>query len=135
MDDRWLNRPASERGANVELDLQDGICPSMYSFHSSPEEKGKLLYSLAECGIEVNVNRTDKKDRIREWIQSGVIEEEDEQEGEATTMAADVAEGTAPGDEEERQMERVAMGQAAAAKSTAHIAGLSNSTGGRSTSH
>lgn len=50
----------------------------MYSFHSSVEEKNKLLYALAQHGIETTVNRVEKKQRIREWIQSSVIAEEDE---------------------------------------------------------
>lgn len=58
----------------------DGLCPSMYSFHSSPEEKDKLLNTLAEYGLETTVDRTAKKDRIKEWIQSSVVEEEEEDE-------------------------------------------------------
>lgn len=50
----------------------------MYSFHSSLEEKNKLLSTLAQHGIETTVNRVEKKQRIREWIQSSVIAEEDE---------------------------------------------------------
>lgn len=50
----------------------------MYSFHSSVEEKNKLLSTLAQHGIETTVNRVEKKQRIRDWIQSSVIAEEDE---------------------------------------------------------
>lgn len=50
----------------------------MYSFHSNPEEKNRLLATLAEYGIETTVDRTAKKARIRDWIQSSVIMEEDE---------------------------------------------------------
>lgn len=50
----------------------------MYSFHSNLEEKTKLLSTLAQHGIEVVVDRVAKKNRIREWIQSSVITEEDE---------------------------------------------------------
>ena len=50
----------------------------MYSFHSNPEEKNKLLSSLALYGIETTVDRVAIKDRIREWIQTSVIIEEDE---------------------------------------------------------
>lgn len=57
----------------------DELCPSMYSFHSSVEEKNKLLYTLAEAGIETTVDRVAKKNRIRDWIQSSVIMEEDEE--------------------------------------------------------
>lgn len=50
----------------------------MYSFHSSLEEKNRLLYTLTMYGIETTVDRQNKKDRIREWIQSSAIIEEDE---------------------------------------------------------
>lgn len=56
----------------------DELCASMYSFHSSVEEKNRLLSSLAEHGIETTVDRSAKKQRIRDWIQSSVITEEDE---------------------------------------------------------
>lgn len=59
---------------------EEGLCPSMYSFHSSPEEKNKLLFTLTQYGIETTVDRGAKKDRIREWIQASVIEEENEEE-------------------------------------------------------
>lgn len=54
----------------------------MYSFHSSVEEKNKLLSTLVEYGIETTVDRRAKKDRIRQWIQTSVIEEDDEEEAE-----------------------------------------------------
>lgn len=50
----------------------------MYSFHSSPDEKNKLLSTLAQHGIETTVDRSAKKQRIRDWIQSSVITEEEE---------------------------------------------------------
>ena len=50
----------------------------MYSFHSSVEEKNKLLYTLAQHGIETTVDRVAKKNRIKDWIQNSVISEEDE---------------------------------------------------------
>lgn len=56
----------------------DELCPSMYSFHSSPDEKSRLLYTLADCGIETNVDRQLKKNRIKDWIESSIITEEDE---------------------------------------------------------
>lgn len=52
----------------------------MYSFHSSPEEKNKLLYSLTQHGIETTVDRVAKKKRIRDWIQESVIQEDNEEE-------------------------------------------------------
>ena len=54
----------------------------MYSFHSSVEEKNQLLYTLTRYGIETTVDRSKKKDRIREWIQSSAIVEENEEESE-----------------------------------------------------
>lgn len=54
----------------------------MYSFHSSPEEKNKLLYALTQHGIETTVDRIAKKKRIRDWIQESVIQEDDEEEEE-----------------------------------------------------
>lgn len=54
----------------------------MYSFHSSPEEKNKLLYALTQHGIETTVDRVAKKKRIRDWIQESVIQEDDEEEQE-----------------------------------------------------
>lgn len=57
----------------------------MYSFHSSPEEKNKLLSTLAQHGIETTVDRIEKKKRIRDWIQSSVITEEDEENDSGTT--------------------------------------------------
>lgn len=61
----------------------NGLCPSMYSYHSSPEEKNKLLMTLAEYGIETTVDRVAKRDRIKQWIQNSVIEEEEMEEYEA----------------------------------------------------
>lgn len=54
----------------------------MYSFHSSPEEKNKLLYALTQHGIETTVDRVAKKKRIRDWIQESVIQEDDEEDEE-----------------------------------------------------
>ena len=50
----------------------------MYSFHSSVEEKNKLLRVLTEYGVETTVDRSAKKVRIQQWIQNSVIREEDE---------------------------------------------------------
>ena len=76
----------------------EGLCPSMYSFHSSAEEKNKLLFTLTQYGIETTVDRSAKKTRIQDWIQASVIEEAPEEEEEV-----DDVEG------EERQKERRAM--------------------------
>lgn len=65
----------------------DELCASMYSFHSSPEEKNKLLYALAQHGIETTVDRAAKKKRIRDWIQESVIQEDDEEEDSGSSVA------------------------------------------------
>ncbi|KAH8400787.1 hypothetical protein KR009_000966 [Drosophila setifemur] len=75
LDDRWLAKTAQKEMAEYET---DELCPSMYSFHSSPDEKNRLLYTLADCGIETNVDRQQKKNRIKDWIESSIITEEDE---------------------------------------------------------
>lgn len=69
----------------------------MYSFHSSVEEKNQLLYTLTRYGIETTVDRSKKKDRIREWIQSSAIVEENEEESELEDFDE-------KGDEEEENM-------------------------------
>lgn len=48
----------------------------MFSFHSSKEEKNKLLNLLAQHGIETTVDRIAKKKRIKDWIHTSVISEE-----------------------------------------------------------
>lgn len=68
-------------------DERDELCPSMYSFHSSLEEKNQLLHTLTTYGIETTVDRSKKKDRIREWIQSSAISEENE--GDESDMCED----------------------------------------------
>lgn len=78
LDDRWLSK-GMEKTNELAME-EEGLCPSMYSFHSSPEEKNKLLFTLTQYGIETTVDRCAKKDRIRQWIQASVIEEENEEE-------------------------------------------------------
>ncbi|ALC41673.1 CG4945, partial [Drosophila busckii] len=85
LDDRWLAKTAEKEMAEYET---DELCPSMYSFHSSPDEKNRLLYTLADCGIETNVDRQMKKNRIKDWIEASVITEEDEEENEETNSAS-----------------------------------------------
>ncbi|KAH8252648.1 hypothetical protein KR032_001041 [Drosophila birchii] len=85
LDDRWLAKTAQKEMAEYET---DELCPSMYSFHSSPDEKNRLLYTLADCGIETNVDRQQKKNRIKDWIESSIITEEDEEENEETNSAS-----------------------------------------------
>lgn len=86
LEDRWLAKNSSEKNNGLSTE-DDGLCPSMYSYHSSPEEKNKLLHSLTQYGIETTVDRGAKKDRIRAWIETSVIEEEDEEEAEEDTDA------------------------------------------------
>ncbi|XP_076272316.1 serine/threonine-protein kinase meng-po-like isoform X1 [Rhynchophorus ferrugineus] len=78
LDDRWMSKGMDKTSETPQED--EGLCPSMYSFHSSPEEKNKLLFTLTQYGLETTVDRNAKKDRIRQWIQSSVIEEEGEEE-------------------------------------------------------
>ncbi|XP_054286577.1 serine/threonine-protein kinase meng-po-like [Macrosteles quadrilineatus] len=85
LEDRWLAKSSLDRQAEMGYE-DDGLCPSMYSFHSSAEEKNKLLSTLVAYGIETTVDRKAKKDRIRQWIQSSVIDE-DEEEEEGTSTA------------------------------------------------
>ncbi|XP_018563520.1 serine/threonine-protein kinase SBK1-like [Anoplophora glabripennis] len=80
LDDRWMSKGMEQ--TNETLKEDEGLCPSMYSFHSSPEEKNKLLFTLTQYGLETTVDRVAKKDRIRQWIQNSVIEEDDEFEEE-----------------------------------------------------
>lgn len=68
-------------------DERDELCPSMYSFHSSLEEKNQLLFTLTQYGIETTVDRSRKKDRIREWIESSAITEETEEESEGDDLS------------------------------------------------
>uniref|UniRef100_A0A0K8T0J7 Uncharacterized protein n=2 Tax=Lygus hesperus TaxID=30085 RepID=A0A0K8T0J7_LYGHE len=78
MEDRWLAKGANDREEERE---DETLCPSMYSFHSSLEDKNNLLSTLVAYGIETTVDRRSKKDRIRAWIQnSSIVEEEEEEE-------------------------------------------------------
>lgn len=85
IDDRWLAKTAEKEMAEYET---DELCPSMYSFHSSPDEKHRLLHTLVACGIESNVDRNAKKNRIKDWIESSIITEEDEHEDENESASA-----------------------------------------------
>uniref|UniRef100_A0A8D8PQR6 Serine/threonine-protein kinase SBK1 n=1 Tax=Cacopsylla melanoneura TaxID=428564 RepID=A0A8D8PQR6_9HEMI len=79
VEDRWLARSLTS-STNDVWNEEDGLCPSMYSFHSSADEKNKLLQTLTAYGIETTVDRGAKKDRIKAWIQSSVIEEDKEED-------------------------------------------------------
>ncbi|XP_066154959.1 serine/threonine-protein kinase SBK1-like [Euwallacea fornicatus] len=76
LEDRWMSKGMEK--TNETLMEEEGLCPSMYSFHSSPDEKNKLLRSLTQYGLETTVDRVAKKDRIRKWIENSVITEEDD---------------------------------------------------------
>ncbi|XP_050445179.1 uncharacterized protein LOC126848374 [Cataglyphis hispanica] len=78
LEDRWLAKLGAEKALNGGADERDELCPSMYSFHSSLEEKNQLLHTLTTYGIETTVDHSKKKDRIREWIQASAIVEETE---------------------------------------------------------
>ncbi|XP_017882302.1 hormonally up-regulated neu tumor-associated kinase homolog A [Ceratina calcarata] len=80
LEDRWLAKLGAEKAMNGGADERDELCPSMYSFHSSLEEKNQLLHTLTTYGIETTVDRVKKKDRIREWIQASTIVEEYEED-------------------------------------------------------
>ncbi|XP_004535920.1 CBL-interacting protein kinase 3 isoform X1 [Ceratitis capitata] len=88
LDDRWLTKTAEKEMAEYET---DELCPSMYSFHSSPDEKNRVLYTLANCGLETNVDRQSKKNRIKDWIEASVITEEDEEELEDASPSSSVS--------------------------------------------
>ncbi|XP_050327416.1 serine/threonine-protein kinase meng-po isoform X2 [Bactrocera neohumeralis] len=88
LDDRWLTKTAEKEMAEYET---DELCPSMYSFHSSPDEKHRLLHTLANCGLETNVDRQSKKNRIKDWIEASVITEEDEEELEDNSPSSSVS--------------------------------------------
>lgn len=88
LDDRWLAKSAEKEMADNE---PDELCPSMYSFHSSVDEKNRLLSTLAQCGIETTVDRMAKKNRIRDWIQSSVIAEEEEEDDSGTATPTSTA--------------------------------------------
>lgn len=95
LDDRWLGKSAEKDMAENE---PDELCPSMYSFHSSVDEKNRLLSTLAQCGIETTVDRMAKKNRIRDWIQSSVIVEEEEEDDSGTaTPTSSVSRTAIPG--------------------------------------
>ncbi|XP_029175064.1 hormonally up-regulated neu tumor-associated kinase homolog A [Nylanderia fulva] len=87
LEDRWLAKLGAEKALNGGADERDELCPSMYSFHSSLEEKNQLLHTLTTYGIETTVDHSKKKDRIREWIQASTIDEETE--GDESDMCED----------------------------------------------
>ena len=58
-------------GLRERSDLhQQSTNQSILSAHSCVEEKNQILRTLTQYGIETTVDRTAKKERIRDWIQS-----------------------------------------------------------------
>ncbi|KAF7991345.1 hypothetical protein HCN44_002907 [Aphidius gifuensis] len=90
LDDRWLGKLGAEKAQTGGAEERDELCPSMYSFHSSLEEKNQLLYTLTRFGIETTVDRSKKKDRIREWIQASAIIEENEDEESTSSILEEI---------------------------------------------
>ncbi|XP_077297481.1 uncharacterized protein LOC143919160 isoform X2 [Arctopsyche grandis] len=85
LDDRWMAKGINEKNGTEGTEI-DELCPSMYSFHSDINEKNKLLHIFYEAGIETTVDRVAKKERIRQWIQNSVINEEDENENNSSNL-------------------------------------------------
>lgn len=46
---------------------------SLQSLHSCIEEKNRIFQTLTQYGIETVVDRSAKKERIRDWIQSSCV--------------------------------------------------------------
>ncbi|XP_046403217.1 serine/threonine-protein kinase SBK1-like [Ischnura elegans] len=107
IDERWLPRSAMADGKEEEgIEDDSDLCPSLYSFHSSPEEKNRLLKTLTEYGVETTVDRSAKKDRIRQWVQlSGAILEEDEEEEEEGGASSNEAEEGSGGEEDDTMVD------------------------------
>ncbi|KAK1126757.1 hypothetical protein K0M31_004380 [Melipona bicolor] len=104
LEDRWLAKLGTEKAMNGGADERDELCPSMYSFHSSLEEKNQLLHTLTTYGIETTVDRAKKKDRIREWIQASAIVEEYEEDESDLNDIEDIARVYEDEDEEPSSM-------------------------------
>jgi len=86
LEDKWLSK-LPERPAEEE-DLATNF--SMLSFHSSLTDKNRLLGTLTRFGVETTVDRDLKKDRIKEWIAtSTVLEEEEEDEEDEKSMGSE----------------------------------------------
>ncbi|XP_022182161.1 serine/threonine-protein kinase SBK1 isoform X1 [Myzus persicae] len=80
IDERWLSKYMLDKSKVVSDDI-DELSPSLYSYQTDQEENKKFLLAFSNCGIETAVvDRAAKKERIKQWIQSSVIEEEDEED-------------------------------------------------------
>ena len=72
-DDKWMGRRCTTSWLGLrERDLQS-TNHSILSAHSCVEEKNRILRTLTQYGIETTVDRTAKKERIRDWIQSSCV--------------------------------------------------------------
>ncbi|XP_050534839.1 serine/threonine-protein kinase meng-po [Daktulosphaira vitifoliae] len=79
LDERWLSKYMLDK-TKLSDDI-DELSPSLYSFQMDHEENKNFLVAFGNCGIETGViDKAAKKERIKQWIQSSVIEEEDEDE-------------------------------------------------------
>lgn len=86
-DDKWLTKIPEKPIDEDELSTN----MSMLSFHSSLTDKNRLLFTLTRYGVETTVDRDMKKDRIKEWIASSTIEEEEPEEEEEWDRSSDQA--------------------------------------------
>ncbi|ODN06365.1 Serine/threonine-protein kinase SBK1 [Orchesella cincta] len=84
-EDKWLTKVPEKPMDEDELSTN----MSMLSFHSSLTDKNRLLFTLTRYGVETTVDRDMKKDRIKEWIASSTIEEEEPDEEEEWDMGSD----------------------------------------------
>jgi len=79
-EDKWMGRRCTPSwlGLRERSDLQQqqqqqqqhSTDMSILSAHSCIEEKNQILRTLTQYGIETTVDRTAKKERIRDWIHS-----------------------------------------------------------------
>jgi len=76
VEDKWLTKIPEKPTDFDELNSN----MSMLSFHSSLTDKNRLLATLTRFGVETTVDRNLKKDRIKEWIATSTIEEEEPDE-------------------------------------------------------
>ena len=79
-EDKWLARRSSTSwlglggggggggGGGERVDASSTTNHSIWSVHSCVEEKNRVLRTLTQFGIETTVDRTAKKQRIRDWI-------------------------------------------------------------------
>ena len=73
-EDKWLSKIPDKPTDDDDLSTN----MSMLSFHSSLTDKNRLLGTLTRFGVETTVDRNLKKDRIKEWIATSTIEEEED---------------------------------------------------------